>query len=207
MRYTKYYAALRVEENEEDTHYNFQNTPNQRHDFDDDDDPEEDIKIYIIGPASLAFPCNEGWTPARQHPDPQYQITELAHLTIKRITKLFTHFDIIKNARPNCVANWQARVGNINIDKIWPTLGTPLSDATQEKNWRKALHRAIFTRNRDSKRIKAGDTKCRLSCGCEESQLHLLECKHIRTYWIMVIKFITNVLKEPAGQKIVSTLR
>ena len=159
MRYTKYYAALWIEENEEDAHYNFQDKTNQRHDF--DDDPEKEIKIHIIGPASLAFPCNEGWSPTQQHPDPQYQITKLAHLTIKRITKLFTHFDIIKDARPNCVENWQARVGNINIDKIWPTLGTPLSDATQEKNWRKALHRAIFTRNRDSKRRLTGDIKCR----------------------------------------------
>ena len=55
--------------------------------------------------------------------------------------------------RPNCEANWQSRIRGPPIpwEKIWPTLGTPLSDATEERNWRKLLHRAIFVRNRDPK--------------------------------------------------------
>ena len=54
---------------------------------------------------------------------------------------------------PNCEANWQKRINGPPIpwDKIWPTLGTPLSDATEERNWRKMLHRALFVRNRDPK--------------------------------------------------------
>ena len=62
------------------------------------------------------------------------------------------------------------RIGvQLPFDIIWPTLGTPLSDATEEKEWRKMLQRAFFVRNRDTERIKAGTTQCRLGCGCEES--------------------------------------
>ena len=34
---------------------------------------------------------------------------------------------------------------------VWSSLGTPLSDPTEEKQWRKLLQRALNTRNRDTR--------------------------------------------------------
>ena len=92
------------------------------------------------------------WSPANPHPDPHYAISKLAQLSMKRLTKLYTHH-AIETKPPNCEANWQSKIRGppIPFDKIWPTLGTPLSDATEERNWRKLLHRALFVRNRDPK--------------------------------------------------------
>ena len=71
----------------------------------------------------------------------------------------------------------------------------PLSDATEERNWRKLLHRALFVRNRDP---KAPSHACRLRCGDpEESMLHLITCMHTRTYWNAVKAFVTSVLGTP----------
>ena len=140
-------ATLWVEEVEEDTHYTIMNN-----DGPGDEDEEPEPKIYIAAPPSHAFPINEGWTPADPQPDPQYDIKKLTHLTIKRLTKHYTHHAVAMK-RPNCEANWQSRIRGPPIpwEKIWPTLGTPLSDATEERNWRTLLHRAIFVRNRDPK--------------------------------------------------------
>ena len=95
--------------------------------------------------------------------------------------------------RPNCEANWQSRIRGPPIpwEKIWPTLGTPLSDATEERNWRKLLHRAIFVRNRDPK----GPQECRLKCPCkDESMLHLITCRYTRPLWVAVANFTHTVL-------------
>ena len=67
------------------------------------------------------------------------------------------------------------------VEVIWPTLGTPLSDATEEKNWRKMLHRGIFTRNRDPANVEAGEHWCRMELKCEESMLHLVESRFLKT--------------------------
>ena len=135
-------AALWIEEGEEDAHYTFQHQQQQCHDL--DDEPEKETKVYIMGPTALTFPNYKGWSPATNNPDPNYAITKLPHLTIKRLTKLFT-LSIINDKRPNCETNWPLAIGRtIPFEIIWPTLGTPLSDATEEKNWRKMLHRAIF---------------------------------------------------------------
>ena len=72
------------------------------------------------------------------------------------------------------------------------SLGTPLSDATEERNWRKMLHRAINVRNRNP---KAKTHKCRLNCGAEESMLHLTRCRNIRIYWNAVKDFLSTVLE------------
>ena len=137
---------------------------------------------------------------------PSYQITELTHLTIKRITKFFT-LAIITNERPNCETNWPIKIGRaIPYEVIWPTLGTPLSDATEEKNWRKMLHRGIFTRNRDPAKVAAGEHWCRMGCKCEESMLHLTECWWIKPYWNMVKKFIRDVLNESPDHKTVHAI-
>ena len=69
---------------------------------------------------------------------------------------------------------------------------TPLSDATEERNWRKLLHRALFVRNRDP---KAPSHACRLQCGDpDESMLHLIACRYTRPYWNAVQSFTTRIL-------------
>ena len=170
-------AVLWIEESEEDAHYMYQNNQNTTH----EDDETEEPKIYIAGPPSLTFPIAEGWTPKDPHPDPHYAISKLPQLTIKRLTKLFTHHSVTTKP-PNCEANWQKRIRGppIPFKDIWPTLGTPLSDATEERNWRRLLHRALFVRNRDR---TAPTHACRLNCGNpNESMLHLIECHLARPY-------------------------
>ena len=162
-------AVMWIESKQEDAHYTFQN----QNASDGDDDEEEATTVRILGPPSQAFPIANGWSPQDPHPDPQYAITSLTHLTIKRLTKLFTHHTIT-TARPNCEEAWNQRIRGPPIpwDDIWPTLNTPLSDATEERNWRKMLHRAIHVRNRDP---KLPSKACRLRCGDpDESMLHLV---------------------------------
>ena len=141
-------VALWIEEVEEDAHYNFQGSDATDQEELDDEETQKSVKIYIIGPASLAFPLCDGWSPEKRQPDPAYKIETLAQLTIKRMTKLFT-LDITEDKRPTCETKWPKKIGSaIPFDIIWPSLGTPLSDATEEKQWRKMLHRAINVRNR-----------------------------------------------------------
>ena len=188
-------AVLWIEEAKEDAHYTFQNS-NAAPTDDLDDDDQEPPRVYIIGPPSHAFPIAEGWTPADPHPDPEYAITKIPQMSIKRLTKLFTHH-AVETKRPNCEANWQSRIRGppIPFDKIWPTLGTPLSDATEERNWRKLLHRALFVRNRDPKLLIAPSHACRLKCGDpDESMLHMILCMQTKPYWNAVRTFVTSVL-------------
>ena len=91
----------------------------------------------------------------------------------------------------------QSRLGGPPIPWpiIWASLGTPLSDATEERNWRKMLHRAIFTRNQDP---KAPSHACRLNCGCRDaSMIHLVQCRYTKAYWIAVMTFVYKILKVP----------
>ena len=88
------------------------------------------------------------------------------------------------------------------FDAIWPTLGTPLSDATEEKEWRKMLQRAIYVRNRDTERIKAKTTKCRLGCGCEESMWHLVKCEQTMGFCKLVMNFLVTVLGQPPVRRV-----
>merc|ERR1712185_332982 len=91
-------AALWEEEADEDAHYTFQNRSGST---DDDDDEQPPPRVYIAGPPSLTFPLSEGWSPANPHPDPHYAISKLAQLSIKRLTKLYTHH-AIETKPPNC---------------------------------------------------------------------------------------------------------
>ena len=61
----------------------------------------------------------------------------------------------IRGLRPNCEAEWanpdpkHHRLPHIRVpwDKVWESLGNPISDATEERHWRKLLHRGTFVRN------------------------------------------------------------
>ena len=49
------------------------------------------------------------------------------------------------NAVPTCITTWKPYVGsNIPFDKVFASLGTPLSDATEERHYRKLLHRGTL---------------------------------------------------------------
>ena len=163
---------------------------------DNDDTPEE--RSSIIGPTTRAFPLNDGWhpndTPARKARD---QPKRLSDLTIHEMTVIFTE-RITKDVRPNCEAKWQLKLPHIRADwpsvwpKVWSSLGTPLSDPTEERAWRRLLHRAIDARNRHPH----GDHSCRLLCGCtNESMLHMVRCPWVAQLWQACFKFATGVLK------------
>ena len=78
--------------------------------------------------------------------------------------------------------------------QIWRRLGTPLSDPTEEKNWRRLLHRAIDAKN-TCRHSDLPDHNCRLLCGePNESMLHMLRCTHVRPYWRACDSFATTVL-------------
>ena len=137
-------------------------------------------KNAIIGPVTEAFPANEGWYAEGQKPrksvgrkkaaageesasedeggvegDPR----ALSDLTIGAMTRVLTR-RITEGVRPNCEANWvlawqRAFGGPMPFQpkwkEIWPSLGTPLSDPSEEKAWRKLLHRAWNAKNRHPK--------------------------------------------------------
>ena len=129
---------------------------------------------------------------------PELLIGTPAHLSIRRLTHLF-QYRHTHGERPSCEELWQTQFPGPPIPwaEIWPSLGTPLSDATEEKHWRKLLHRAIFTHTRDPK----VSSKCRLGCGADEHQRHLCECRISRPYWDAVFSFIRTVLGAPAPQR------
>ena len=181
----------------EDAHYCFQDEERedeQTHDqgLEAAEETAPATRTYIAGPPSLTFPIPEGWSPRNPQQDPAYMIKKLQDLTIKRLTKFFTYHNV-KMARPNCEINWPIKFNgwSIPFEKIWPTLGTPLSDATEERNWRKMLHRAIFVRNKDP---KAKSQRCRLNCNSIENMLHLVRCMHTKPYWNAVKRFLEQVL-------------
>ena len=84
---------------------------------------------------------------------------------------------------------------------IWLSVGTELSDPTEENRWFKWLHRGIWVRNRQDleKMPEGATTLCRLGCGCEESQLHLAQCVKLRPFWQSIIDFLTDAgIPKPA---------
>jgi hypothetical protein len=73
-------------------------------------------------------------------------------------------------------------------------VGTELSDATEEADWRKLVHRAWSARNRFP---KEPNKSCRLGCGCnDESMLHMIECRQARPLWNAAIGFCNSILGD-----------
>eukprot|EP00966_Prymnesium_polylepis_P023374 538096-Prymnesium_polylepis.1 len=83
-----------------------------------------------------------------------------------------------KDQVPSCVKNWEAWVGpNIPFKKVFASIGTPLSDATEERQWRKLVHRSTYVRNRKHK--QAPENLCRLCPdSATETIMHLFECRN-----------------------------
>ena len=163
------------------------------------DSDEEITSLHVYAPTNLAFPAPSGWHPRTQRNDvpDKYKITCLNQLTIKRLTFHFTQ-PLIGGKRPNCEAAWNERCGlrsPIPFHLVWPSLGTPLSDATEENAWRKLLHRGIFVRNRDP---HLPSHNCRLGCGRIESMRHTVNCPKMKPFWDAIFKFISTVMRESA---------
>ena len=78
------------------------------------------------------------------------QIRKLSNLTIHEMTKMLTNRRF-GDVDPSCVQTWRTRLGDPNLpfSKVFASIGTPMSDPTEEKQWRKLVQRAIFARNRD----------------------------------------------------------
>ena len=66
--------------------------------------------------------------------------------------------------------------------------------ATEERQWRKLVQRAINVRNRHP---ELDDQKCRLCHAEEESMLHLVQCRLTRPLWRTVLTFCRDVLGAP----------
>ena len=82
----------------------------------------------------------------------------------------------------------------MSFKKIFKSFGTRLSDATEERQWRKFIQRATNVHNRNP---DAPTHACRL-CNAEiESMKHLLLCRRTKPLWNAAIKFTTSILKAP----------
>ena len=127
-------------------------------DDDEDDAQPKAVDIRLGGAVTQTFPSPNGWTTHT----PNDGITSLTHLNISNITKHFTT-PHIRGLRPNCEIEWansdpkHHRLPHVRVpwDKVWESLGTPISDATEERHWRKLLHRGTFVRNKQSDKSKA----------------------------------------------------
>ena len=152
-----------------------------------------------MGAVTETFPLNDGWymkgTDAKKQDGKPKKLSEL---TIHEITARLTSIKMA-GARPKCEAAWEQRLPHSDKlkaawPKIWRSLGTPLTDPTEEKSWRRLLHRATDAKNRHPR----GQHDCRLRCGCgDESMLHMVRCPQLNRFWRECFDFCRDVLKEP----------
>ena len=119
-------------------------------------------------------------------------------MTIHEITAHLTELKV-GDARPSCETNWFISKHSLPPQptvpwpQVWASVGTDLSDPTEEADWRKLLHRAWSARNRFP---KEPNHTCRLGCGeRSESMLHMVKCQHAIPLWRAAINFCENVLR------------
>eukprot|EP00966_Prymnesium_polylepis_P151492 3500854-Prymnesium_polylepis.1 len=74
-----------------------------------------------------------------------------------------------------------------------------MSDPTEERHYRKQLHRGTYVRNRDK---DAPDHSCRLCGEAEEDIMHLFECRNTQPLWNKCIGFCETVLGYDRPRKI-----
>ena len=165
----------------------------------DEENAEPETRSAVMGSVTETFPLNDGWhlkgTDARKQDGKPKRLSEL---TIHEITARLTGIKMA-GARPNCEAAWEQRLPHpaqlkAAWPKIWRSLGTPLTDPTEEKSWGRLLHRATDAKNR----YPRGQHDCRLRCGCkDESMLHMVKCPLLSRFWRECFDFCRDVLKEP----------
>ena len=145
----------------------------------------------IMGPTTTTFPRNIGWYMEHQEPIVNGKPRKLSDLTIHNITAHLTSF-VVKNAKPNCIENWTKRIGHpLPFDDIFKSFGTPLSDPTEERQWRKLVHRAKYVRSRNPPLV---DKRCRLCKRDTERILHLFQCMSTAPLWRACITFCESVI-------------
>ena len=88
-------------------------------------------------------------------------------------------------------------------DDIWKSVGTPLSDPTEEGTFFKGLHRALYVRDRDP---SLEDQRCRLCQKETESQLHLHKCKKIKPVWKTIFKALKDLGYGSPRDRILATV-
>jgi hypothetical protein len=167
----------------------------------DDDEPGKpfpDPRSAIMGPTTTTFPRNDGWLlPGQVASDTKRKLSDFTiHTVSAHLTSIIT-----KDKVPNCVKNWEQDVGpNIPFDKVFASMGTPLSDATEERQWRKLVHRATFVRNR--KHEQAPQNQCRLCGRAEETIMHLFRCEQTKPLWKACISFCVDTLGADTPTKL-----
>ena len=151
----------------------------------------------IMGPVTAAYPRNIGWHPhdMKKNAGTPPRPLKLSDLTIRILTKHITS-QVIRSAFPNCAKAWHLRYPRriCSFKTIFTSFGTRLSDATEERQWRKYVHRATNVRNRNP---DLPDHTCRLCRRAEESMQHLVECQDATPYWKACITFTNSILKAP----------
>ena len=159
---------------------------------------EEETKVSIIGPTTSAFPLDRGWymqghTPKTDDGSPR----KLSQLTIHEMCTHLTE-RLFGDERPNCETNWQLRWPRQFLFKwsdVWRSIGTPISDPTEENAWRRLLHRNIASKNRFP---NEPDPSCRHKCGCQiERMTHTLNCMYIQPLWNACMEFCERALGNP----------
>ena len=103
-----------------------------------------------MGRLADTFPLDWGWKWGDSE-----ECHHLSELTIKRLTKEFTHL-LTKgtkraSAPPNAETVWEQRLAGklafpIPWKEIWKSKGTFLTTPKDENTWWKLLHRALQTR-------------------------------------------------------------
>ena len=83
-------------------------------------------------------------------------------------------------------------------------MGTPLSDATEERQWRKLVHRATFVRNRKHK--QAPQNQCRLCGRAEETIMHLFRCEKTKPLWKACVRFCVDTLGADTPNKLTDAI-
>jgi hypothetical protein len=78
--------------------------------------------------------------------------------------------------------------------KVFASMGTPLSDPTEEKQWRKLVHRATNVRNRHPNKP---DHRCHLCLNHEESMFNLFQCVSTAPLWKACMHFCYTALSAP----------
>ena len=148
----------------------------------------------IIGPITVAFPRNIGWHPSFVDPVANNKPLKLSDLTVHNLTNFLTTRHV-GSKFPNCVKAWKKRVPHIaRFSLIFKSFGTDFSDATEEKQWRKLIHRALNVRNRHP---NSNNHTCRHCKSATENMLHLIKCPQLKVFWRACINFTINTLNAP----------
>ena len=93
---------------------------------------------------------------------------------------------------------------DINWQELWSSIGTPLTDPTEENAWWRLIQRAWNAKNRHP---TEPDKSCRLNCGCnDESMLHMITCSRAKPLWRACLKICTTLFNERGGLNIVSAI-